>query len=244
MGLTITSPSFHIMGSGIVGLRLSSNNVLVLQDSASGTLRSVDFVASDRQEDVTTNYKSPLSIALGMEISLFEKTKLHLSSEWFQKQSPYAALEPQKRQFIRTEGSSEIEAILNGDEALKIIDGSKSVINFGLGIEHIISDEISAYFAFRTDFHNSPFKSIESWNLGFADFDVYHVTLGGSYLLSDTKLSIGIEYSLSRDTDFTQIYNYPTMPLQELSGVLLNRSGLSKAIYNDVAVFVCATQNL
>jgi hypothetical protein len=154
-------------------------------------------------------------------------------------------MEPEARQFYRTDGTSEIEEILNGEQALTIFDAARSVINFGIGIEQHFSPVISGHFAFRTDFHSSAFSRINGWNLGFADFDIYHITLGGSYLLEDTNLTIGVEYSLSRNSDFSQIYNYPTKPVEDLSGgALINQTGISQAVYNDITIFVGATHNL
>jgi len=80
---------------------LTSNNVLVAVDSTTLEVIPIDVIASDRQEGLPVSYKSPLSIAAGIEYIFSEETKVHFACEWFAPLSTYVVMQPESDNFIR-----------------------------------------------------------------------------------------------------------------------------------------------
>ena len=73
---------------------------LVLVDSITSQVTPVDIVASDRQEGLPVNYRSPFSIAAGIEYRISDGTLVHLAMEWFAPLSTYAVMQPESGNFV------------------------------------------------------------------------------------------------------------------------------------------------
>jgi hypothetical protein len=69
-GLTLTTPSIHISGSGQVGFNVSSFS----PDSVS--------LATNIRTDLPATYKTPLSVGGGLGLQL-GKARLYASAEWY-----------------------------------------------------------------------------------------------------------------------------------------------------------------
>ena len=99
LGAAITTPSIamKVASGGTDGASVTTNNVLVLVDSTTGAVIPVDIVASDRQEGLPVNYRSPFSVAAGIEYRISDETLVHLAMEWFAPLSTYAVMQPESR---------------------------------------------------------------------------------------------------------------------------------------------------
>jgi hypothetical protein len=69
----------------------------------------------------------------------------------------------------------------------------KGVVNAGIGFEHGFRNGFSAYGAFRTDF--SAAKGDVASIVALSDWDVYHVSAGGSFHVGSTQFTLGATYS-------------------------------------------------
>jgi hypothetical protein len=241
LGATITTPSIAVQwaSGGTDGASLISNNVVVLVDSTTNQVIPVDIVASDRQEGLPVHYRSPFSIAAGIEYQISDKTLVHLAMEWFAPVSAYAVMEPQSGNFLLNNPL----AIRPYDSAelLRVYDAMKSVWNVGLAVEQKINDKITGYAAIRTDFSNAQYEDIHGLALGYTDFDIYHFTLGASSQHEDTFLSIGVEYSHGARSDFPRIFNFPS-GVVEPNEIAISERGLCRALYNNFNLFFGVTQ--
>ena len=215
LGATITTPSIAIkMASGGTDhASLTSNNVFVLIDSTTNQVTPIDIIASDRQEGLPVNYKSPFSIAAGIEYKISDETLVHLAMEWFAPLSTYAVMQPESDEFIQNNPIT--GRAYDSAELLRVYDSMKSVVNAGIAVEHKLNDKFSGYAAFRTDFSNANYEDINGLALGFTDFNIYHFTLGASVNLNDRFLGVGFEYSHGQRSDFPQIFNFPTAPVEQ-----------------------------
>ena len=63
LGLTLTTPSIHIYGTGVISGRATSTGVYVGEIPNTSVQRPYDYVASKKESGVATNYISPLSAA-------------------------------------------------------------------------------------------------------------------------------------------------------------------------------------
>ena len=241
LGATITTPSISmkVASGGTDGASVTSNNVLVLVDSTTGELLPVDVVASDRQEELPVDYRSPFSIAAGVEYQVTDETLVHLAMEWFAPISPYAVMQPASGNFILND-PAQIKPFDSAD-LLRVYDSMKGVFNVGVAVEHKLNDRLTGYAALRTDFTNANVDDIHGLYVGYTDFNIYHVTLGGSMTVDDTFISLGFEYSHGERSDFPRIFNFPSGVI-EPNDAVVNPRGTCEALYNNFNLFFGVTQ--
>jgi hypothetical protein len=243
-GATITTPSFalKLASGGTDYANLASNNVYVYYDSTTNQSAPVDILASDRQEGLQVNYKSPFSIAAGIEYKISDETLVHFAAEWFAPLSTYVAMQPESDNFIRN--NPVIIRPRDSAELLRVYDSMKSVFNAGVAVEHKLNDRFTGYAAFRTDFSNANTEDIDGLFLGFTDFNIYHFTLGTSVEMDNTFIGVGFEYSRGQKSDFHQIFNFPSGTVEPDDIVIFGTRGTSNAIYNNFNLFFGVTQLL
>ena len=188
------------------------------------------------------NYKSPFSIAAGIEYKISDETLVHLSAEWFAPLSTYVVMQPESDNFIRNNPTTIRPR--DSAELLRVYDSMKSVFNAGIAVEQKLSERFTGYAAIRTDFSNANFESIDGLYLGFTDFNIYHFTAGTSFEMNNTFIGVGFEYSHGQRSDFPQIFNFPTGTVKPDDIVLFGTRGTSKAIYNNFNLFFGVTQIL
>jgi hypothetical protein len=244
LGITLTTPSIALKfaSGGTDGASLTSNNVLVLVDSTNLEVLPIDILASDRQEGLPVSYKTPFSIAAGIEYTYSENTIIHFACEWFAPLSTYVVMQPERDTFIRN-GSGIVKPIVSS-ELLKVYDAMQSVFNVGLAIEQKLTTEITGYAAFRTDFSNADFGEIDGLFLGLTDWNNYHFTAGASTVFNDTFIGVGFEYTHGQNSSFPQIFNFPSGVVQPGDIAILSQRGNSKVIYNNFNLFFGVTQLL
>jgi hypothetical protein len=244
IGATITTPSIALKlasgGTDYVGL--TSNNVLVEYDSASQQYRPVDILASDRQEGLPVYYKTPFSIAAGIEYKFSDETFIHLAMEWYTPLSTYAVMKPDSGNFIANNPATINQR--NSADILKVYDAMKNVFNIGIAVEQKLNDNLKGYAAIRTDFSNANFKDVDGLFVGFTDLNVYHFTVGLSTEMNDTFIGVGFEYSHGQNSNFPQIFNFPSGEVKPDDIVLFDKRGACEAIYNNFNLFFGVTQLL
>ena len=240
LGATITTPSIAIKraSGGTDQATLTSNNVVV--DTTTGV--PIDVMASDRQEGLPVHYRSPFSIAAGIEYSFAEETKIHFAAEWFAPLSTYVVMQPESGNFILNNPITVKPR--DSAEMLRVYDSMISIFNAGVAIEHKLNEKITGYAAVRTDFSNANYDEIEGLAIGFTAFNIYHFTLGASTNVDNTFIGIGFEYSHGERSDFPQIFNFPTGSVEPGDIVLFDKRGTSNAIYNNFNLFFGVTQLL
>ena len=240
LGATITTPSIalKLASGGTDHASLTSNNVII--DTTTGA--PVDILASDRQEGLPVHYKTPFSIAAGLEYKFSTETLIHFAVEWFAPISTYAVMQPESGNFILNNPA--IVRPRDSAELLKVYDSMKSILNAGIAVEHKMNDNITGYAAIRTDFSNANIEDIEGLFIGYTDFNIYHFTLGASTNIDDTMIGVGFEYSHGERSDFPQVFNFPTGVVEPDDLVLFDKRGTSNAIYNNFNLFFGITQLL
>jgi hypothetical protein len=244
LGATITTPSFALKraSGGTDYASLTSNNVYIYYDSTTGQSIPVDILASDRQEGLQVNYKSPFSIAAGIEYKFSEETLVHFMAEWFSPLSTYVVMQPESDNFIRNNPATIKPR--DSAELLRVYDSMKSVFNAGIAVEQKLNEKFTGYASIRTDFSNANYKDIDGLVIGLTAFNIYHFTVGTSVEMNNTFIGVGFEYSHGQRDDFPQIFNFPTGQVQPDDIVLFGKRGTSKAIYNNFNLFFGVTQLL
>ncbi len=182
LGLTVTTPGLKLWGSG----EESINRTLVSQtELPNGSLPN--RVALDSQQDLPSNYNSPLSIAVGAAYSVSEATRVHAAAEWFESNDitilTAAPFEPQT-------GGAPI------DPSVRL--AMKSVMNAGIGVEHTVSKAITSYASFRTDFSGA--REPRPTETTFAIWNLYHVGAGVQATVNRSDFTLGLMYSWGSET--------------------------------------------
>ena len=176
-GLSITSPSLSISGSGS-----SLVNLLNTGDSSS---EETAFIANYQQE-VTARHRMPVSIGFGAGYRL-GKHRLHFSAEWYDKIDRYHILDT--KDFI---GQSNGETFPN-----RVDSESKSVLNYGFGLEFYMSEKLNLYISYITDF--SSVVPNPSTNLTVSTWDIYHLSTGASFSIGRSEFTLGLNYASGSD---------------------------------------------
>ncbi len=169
-GLTVTTPSLHITGSGEFGVNVATFS------------SDTTILVADVQTGLSAEYKSPLSVGLGLGWQI-GKARLNASGEWFDKIDPYVVM--QGEEFI----SQEPEEVVTFD----VVQAMDEVINWALGVEYAFKESVVGYASFATD--NTGFTSeIERADLSIGDFDLYSAFLGADFIVKSARLTVGAGY--------------------------------------------------
>jgi len=196
-GLTITTPSINLFGSGETDINLNSIGI-----DADGDLSPDEFLISDFQKDLPSIYNSSLAIGFGAYYKFID-FKLHFAAEYYNKVEEFNVLT-----------SNEFQSQTGGYSLTNhLTHALKPVLNLGFGFEYYITKKFTAFGGFITDFSalNTSVKtnhSISSWN-------IYHLTGGGS--LSYEKLEITFGLSLGVANDDLSIPLVPLSPSDEIN---------------------------
>jgi hypothetical protein len=184
IGLTVTTPGVQLSSSGRSFVERSLNDVV-----PPGGGDPVTELIADRQDDRPGTYNSPLSVAVGAAYRL-NRTSFYFSTEWFDSVDEFAVVE-----------AEDFVGQTTGDTIS--IDWSqrwRSVVNWGLGIQHELSDRLSLYGAFFTD-RSAIEQPIGEVNLATASWDIYHVSVGTAIGIGSVDLTLGVGLGFGSDED-------------------------------------------
>jgi hypothetical protein len=171
-GLSVTTPSLGAFGSGKAAYTLSVAGVDANQDG----LPDAPILSTATAEGLDSDYRSSWAVGAGAS-RIFNATRLFASAEW------YAAV-----------GRFTVIALPAGSAAAgRLSQELGSVLNAGVGLEHVVSDEISVYGAFHTDFSASLGEARA--NVGVSDWDIYHLSGGVSFRIRDNRITLGASWA-------------------------------------------------
>ena len=183
LGFTITTPSLNLFGVGSSAINISATNI----DSA--TIRNLPTFASDFQEDLSAQFHSSLSIAVGAAYYL-ENTSFYFTAEWFNNVNEFNIMNPNP---FHAQSSGEM---LNYNSAYSL----NSVINFGFGIKHIVNKDFTYYGSITTD--KTAFVPNTINKFALSNWDIIHIRSGGMFNIDRLSITLGLGYGFTGD-----IYN-------------------------------------
>jgi hypothetical protein len=161
LGLTVTTPRINVINSGSVLFEEYLINVDVTGDGETD-----DNYKFNTQNDLESAFHTPWAVGLGAGIQL-KKGVIHLSTEWYSKVPEYTLL---KTNPFEVQSTGEILEF-------QVVNELKSVFNFGIGVEWLLNEKISAYASFATDFSAA--------TSGFTDFAEFDTQASNSNLQAD-----------------------------------------------------------
>ncbi len=190
-GLTLTTPGVGLFGSGKVLTSTSSSGL----DEDNDGITDPPLLSSNNQEGLSSSWKSPLSIAAGLSLKS-GATKYHMTVEWFNAIKASQAMSPDP--FFSQSDPNE-------KNTYNLAYGAKSLINFGVGVQHSFNPKFSLYGAIRSDF--SSISSESTSTLLISNWDLWHISGGASFTFLNMEFTAGLQYSYGNG-DSVQFVNF------------------------------------
>jgi len=177
LGLTLTTPSVNLFGSGSAYVNMQSNGVDANGDGIPDPL----FVA-DYQEKLSSVYRSSWAVGIGASYQL-NQFRFDVSAEWYASVSRFNVLEPGSfaGQSTGVQYQNTFSAALD------------PVLNVGVGIEYDASERTSWYASVITD--NSGAKTGSGTNFAVSSIDYINLTGGGIFSVGRSKITLGLGYA-------------------------------------------------
>jgi len=176
-GLTVTTPSLNLFGTGSAFADYSGN----YSGSPTDTTRK-DILVSSYQEDVSSRYKTSWAVGAGLGYR-FGKARIHFSVEWYAPVALFSVL--QTSPFTGQSDGKQYKA--------QITQEMKSVINAGLGFEYSVSPSLGLFGSVVTDFSGVPEGTIS--NLALTTWDLLHLSAGAVISFSALDLTAGVSFA-------------------------------------------------
>lgn len=177
-GISVTSPSLNVTGSGELGLDVS--------DFGSDTLA----LAASVQTGLPAEYKSPLSVGAGLSVKA-GNIRLHASTEWYDSIDPYFAIKGEAFQPQVSDGSAvDVDAIHELDE----------VLNWAVAVEYAFSSRVTGYASYFTD-NSGLTDNVEQSNLNVMPVDIQVVNFGADFSVGKPRLTLALGYGWGSKLD-------------------------------------------
>ena len=166
-GVTVTTPSLHITGSGEFGV----NDAIITSDTT--------VLVADVQTDLSAKYKSPLSVGLGFGWHI-GNARLNASGEWFDAIDPYVVMEGED--FV-TQEPAEVQKF-------DVVQAMDDVFNWAVGVGYSLTESIIGYGSFATDYAGVT-DDIERADLSIAPVDLYSASVGTEFVVERARVMLG-----------------------------------------------------
>jgi len=177
LGLTITTPSIDILGTGSYGYNHFVSDPSDVSDNVYET---------NSQVDLKSKYYTSWAVGAGAAY-WGNKINLHFSAEWYNAVKKYHPLEIEP--FYSQSSGDTIQNEIN-QEFLK-------VLNAGLGFDYKLNDEVSISIGFITDF-SANIESLKS-NISLSKWNIYHVSAGSNFEIGKAEITLGLSYCSGTD---------------------------------------------
>jgi len=176
-GLTLTTPSLKIYGTGSAGVNSSVVGLDLDGDGAAD-----DFMAAAYSDHRPASIRTPLSLAAGTTFKL-RRLRIYGSAEWFARVRPYTVVD-----------AAEFEAQTTGELlSIDVNHELNSVLNTGIGLEYAHSPRFKSYVSYATD--RSAKRPGTETNLSLTDWDIHHLIAGAEVTVKNSALTFGLGYS-------------------------------------------------
>ena len=184
LGLTVTTPLVGLSGTG-------TYNYEEFLSTIPGMTTQAERYSSSYQKDLITQYRTPWSVGAGASRKI-GRNKIYFSTEWFGAVPKYSVMQAADH----LSQSNAFDTV-----RFHLQDQLKSVWNAGIGAEIYLSEHVSGFASFSTDFtaatnditrfaQRQDEASNSSWN---ADF--YHIGGGVVLNLKGAAITLGATHT-------------------------------------------------
>ncbi|QHV99566.1 hypothetical protein [Spirosoma endbachense] len=205
VGLLATLPLMRVFSRGMLMTDYVVSNIRLVP-----TVEPINLLANTRQEKLTSNYKTPFSLAAGYSYD-YGRGHVYLAAEYFARLKDYAIITPRNDYFIRsdTSGSSSTSTA----NSLKLKDVRKAVMNVAVGISFPVKPSVMGYVSIRTDFSYADEKSFADTGGYVAyttNWNSYHAQLGANIRRPKFSFRPGLLLSYGTTNAFKPEVNFDT----------------------------------
>jgi hypothetical protein len=176
-GLTVTTPSVNLFGSGSAFVNSWATGVDLDGDSVAD-----NYLLANYQEGLASRYNSSWAVGAGLAYRT-GRWRFDFSAEWYAPVRRFAVLETQA---FTAQSTGQT---VNNDLTHEL----DPVLNFGLGMEYQAGEATTVFLSAVTDFSGAVPGT--STNLSMTTLDLYHITAGGLFNLGDIDLTFGAGYA-------------------------------------------------
>ena len=171
LGVSVTTPSLNLFGSGSVGTHLFVSGL------------DTNRFSSNYQDDVKSEYKTSWAAGFGAAYHM-NKYKFHASAEWFDAVNNYYVMNTEPYQ------SQSSDETLTND----LTHQTKSIINYGLGIDYFASDSLIFSVSFISDYSakSDDINLNQPQTLGL---NLFHISAGSTFKVWKSLLTLGLVYT-------------------------------------------------
>ncbi len=192
-GLTVTTPSLGIHGSG--SIQRENSSIIVSENPADMT---DNFMILDSKSDIRATYKHPLSIAFGADYHT-STTRIAISAEYFSRINTYHLLEPVSEPFVYPTSYLDSASFKPFIESyLHVENASRPVLNVGIGLSQAVHKQLTLLLGAYTDFssYDKPPEANELLH-GSGGWNIYHFSIGSSYHKQKHTVTLGFSYAIT-----------------------------------------------
>ncbi|MDO6761402.1 hypothetical protein Q4566_14415 [Tamlana sp. 2_MG-2023] len=195
-GLTLTTPSINLLGIGSVAANIEANNFKLIDDNR------ISAVATDRQSELKTIYKSPLSISAGVNY-IGTKSHIGISCQYYGSTDMYDIMDVASDTFIRP---ANVAPQLGADDFMRVQAAAKSVFNVAIGYEYLLKDSLSLFLSARNDmsYFDESLNDERGIKTTISSWDIYHISSGVTIKKNQSNLSLGLLFSTGSTNDYEQ----------------------------------------
>ena len=173
---------------------------------------SISIKRSFSQQGMTNNYKSPLSLDLGLKYLINSKNSFYLSTAFYGGIDKYNLLQAKA---LETEAD---QILAPSDEKYwEVNEANRKVINLSVGYERLLSEDLSLLFGFNTDFNYLDYTQVDrkqDFVPSNNTFNIYHVSGGVDWTMEKFHLNLGLRSSFGHSYNTEQFVNL-TNPSEE-----------------------------
>ncbi|GAA4311499.1 hypothetical protein GCM10023115_32850 [Pontixanthobacter gangjinensis] len=225
-GLTFTSPSINLFGQGTLANNIAVRNLKLIDDNR------ISGVATARQAELKSTYKSPFSVALGTNYKK-GNSSAGIAIQYYNSIDIYDIMEPAPGTFVRP---AELAPELQSDRFLRNRAGAESVLNIAVGYEHQLSDAFSLLLSARNDmsYFDDELNDGPGIKTTISSWDIYHFTGGVNLDHRNSSLSLGLLFSTGNTGKYEQPGNINPEDINLLEG----STTITRARYSNIGLLL------
>lgn len=221
LGLAFTTPGIRLMGDGTVMADITASNL-----NYNGTGR-IDILANDRQENLKSKFKSPLTVSAGVNFH-FSRSTLGFSGEYFGGYEIYDIMRAEPSAFVRP---ASVYPDLGSENFLRVKTGVRPVLNVSVGYEYRLNESVSFLTSFRTNnsYFDEDLANVVGIKPDLSSWNIYHFTAGSTFRIGRSSIAVGFMTGFGTDKHREQEGN---LAEPKESNFLRGATTITKANYN------------
>ncbi len=244
-GVTLKTPSIRVYSDGKKVLKKEKQANIMLE-GGQDFMPNHTIVDSKEKKEVTTNFKDPLSVALGVMFNTpDEKHTGFLTTEFFGWIDPYNIVSAPVNPSIAS--VEPFESHSNPDDWLTFAHAAKPILNVAIGYRQMIAENLLLMGGIKTDLNyrkGVDYKSYSHINkMKALELNIFHVSAGlrlnikNHELITGLNYAFGVEHGRTQFANFADPVEYNTIEGKALQGTRQNNM---RVRYNSISLYLGA----